>query len=137
MFKNLIPKIFYDDRRDGLAFFVDALGFELLYQDQELAVVARDGAKAYLVQSPEYAARDRPELAIETDDIDSIYTEMSKRAPGRLHPHSSTVSFKPWGPESSPCGTRPRFALSSTNGQTGADPPDFASTLQHFPRGVS
>lgn len=97
MFKNLIPKIFYDDRRDGLAFFVDALGFELLYQDQELAVVARDGAKAYLVQSPEYAARDRPELAIETDDIDSIYTEMSKRAPGRLHPHSSTVSLKPWG----------------------------------------
>ena len=97
MFKNLIPKIFYDHLQDGLAFFVDGLGFELLHQDPELAVVARDGAKAYIVQSPEFAARDRPELAIETDDIDSIYTEMSARAPGLLRPNSRTVSLKPWG----------------------------------------
>src|SRR5574337_397870 len=28
MFKNPIPKIFYDHLRDGLEFFVDGLGFE-------------------------------------------------------------------------------------------------------------
>ena len=97
MFKNLIPKIFYDQLQDGLAFFVDGLGFEILHQDANLTVIARDGAKAYLVQSPEYAALDRPELAIETDDIDAVYAEMSMRSARLLHPNARTVSLKPWG----------------------------------------
>lgn len=97
MFKNLIPKIFYDRLQDGLEFFVDGLGFEVLYQDADMAVIARDGAKAYIVQSPEYAAKDRPELAIETDNVDAIFKEMSARAPHLLHPNSNTVSRKPWG----------------------------------------
>ncbi len=97
MFNNIIPKIFYDQLQDGLEFFVAGLGFEVLYQDATMAVIARDGAKAYLVQSPEYAAKDRPELAIETDDINAIFKEMSARAPMLLHPNSNKVSLKPWG----------------------------------------
>ncbi|WCE05819.1 VOC family protein [Pseudoxanthomonas sp. JBR18] len=96
-FHNLIPKIFYDRLEDGLAFFVDALGFEVLYQDDAMAVIARDGAKAYLVASPEYAAKDRPELGIEVDDVDAVYREMAARAPERLHPNASTVQCRPWG----------------------------------------
>lgn len=80
MFKNLIPKIFYSQLEDGLAFFVDVLGFELAWRDDSLAVVERDGAKAYLMQSPELAALDRPELAIETDDIEAVHAEMAARA---------------------------------------------------------
>jgi hypothetical protein len=97
MFKNLIPKIFYSHLQDGLEFFVDGLGFEILYMDIDMAVVARDGAKAYIVQSPEYAAKDRPELSIDTDDVHGIYKEMSARAPHLLHPNSSSVTLKPWG----------------------------------------
>ncbi|OOG49808.1 hypothetical protein [Rhodanobacter sp. C01] len=72
-------------------------GFEILYRDDELAVVARDGTKAYLVQSPEFAAKDRPELAIETDHIDEIFRDISTRVPHLLHPNARTVSLKPWG----------------------------------------
>jgi len=97
MLKNLIPKIFYDRLQDGLEFFVDGLGFEVLYQDDTMAVIARDGAKAYLVESPEYAAKDRPELSIDTDDVDGLYREMSERAPHLLHPNARSVSLKPWG----------------------------------------
>lgn len=97
MFKNLIPKIFYDHLQDGLDFFVGGLGFEVLYQDAKLAVVARDGAKAYIMESPECAALDRPELAIETDDVDAIFKEMSTRAAHLLHPNSNRVAPKPWG----------------------------------------
>ena len=43
MLKNLIPKIFYNTIQDGLAFFVDGLGFEILYQDAKIAVIGRDG----------------------------------------------------------------------------------------------
>ena len=97
MFNNLIPKIFYDRLEDGLEFFVDGLGFELRYRDAGMAVVARDGAKAYIVESPEYAAKDRPELGLDTDDVDAVFKEMSARAPQLLHPNSNRVALKPWG----------------------------------------
>src|SRR5689334_6845533 len=69
---RLIPKIFYERMADGLELFVGCLGFKLLYRDERLAVVERDGAKAYLVESAEFAAKDRPELTIETDTIDEL-----------------------------------------------------------------
>jgi catechol 2,3-dioxygenase-like lactoylglutathione lyase family enzyme len=97
MFKNLIPKIFYSRLDDGLEFFVDVLGFELAWRDATLAVVERDGAKAYLMENAELAALDRPELAIETDAIDAIHAEMSARAPERLHPNLPNVQLRPWG----------------------------------------
>ena len=97
MFKNLIPKIFYERLQDGLEFFVDGLGFEVLYRDAGMAVIGRDGAKAYIVQNPECAALDRPELSVDTDDIDAIFGEMSTRSRHLLHPNSNSVSLKPWG----------------------------------------
>lgn len=97
MFNNLIPKIFYERLQDGLDFFVEGLGFEIQYQDGTMAVISRDGAKAYIVQNAEWAALDRPELGVDTDDIDAIYAEMSKRSPHLLHPNANRVSRRPWG----------------------------------------
>ena len=67
MLTRLVPKVFFNHMSEGLDLFVGCLGFEVLHQDGSLAVVARDGAKAYVVESPEYAAKDRPEIALETD----------------------------------------------------------------------
>jgi hypothetical protein len=94
---TLIPKIFYADRRVGLDLFVDGLGFQVLYQDDSLSVIEREGAKAYIVESAEYAARDRPELAIETDRIDEIWADISRRRPDLLHPNVPTPTLRPWG----------------------------------------
>ena len=57
---RLIPKVFFNHLGEGLDLFVDCLGFKVLHQDESLAVVARDGAKAHVVESPEFAAKDRP-----------------------------------------------------------------------------
>lgn len=97
MFLRLIPKIFYADVNIGRDFFVRCLGFEVLYQDDSISVLGRDNAKVYLVQDAQLAALDRPELAIETDDIAAIHDEIQSRAPEVLHPNSSTVQLKPWG----------------------------------------
>jgi hypothetical protein len=97
MFNRLVPNIFYDRLGDGLDLFVTCLGFHVLYQDDGLAVIERDGAKAYLVESAEFAAKDRPQIAIETDTIDDIYQEVSARAPHILHPNSRQIETKPWG----------------------------------------
>jgi hypothetical protein len=97
MMTRLIPKVFFDQMSEGLDLFVNGLGFEVLYEDASLAVVGRDGAKAYVVESAEYAAKDRPEIAIETDTINELYAEVSARRPDLLHPNSKTVAKKPWG----------------------------------------
>ena len=97
MMIRLVPKIFFDRMDDGLDLFVDCLGFTVLHQDGSLAVVGRDGAKAYVVESAEYAAKDRPEIAIETDNIGQVYEEISSKRPDVLHPNLPRVTKRPWG----------------------------------------
>lgn len=97
MLTRIIPKIFYTSMDDALDLFVDCLGFEVGHQDNKLAVVERDGAKAYLVEDAEFAAKDRPEITFETEDIEALYEEISSKRPDMLHPNSKEVSEKPWG----------------------------------------
>ena len=97
MMIRLVPKVFFNRMDEGLDLFVGCLGFEVLHQDGSLAVVGRDGAKAYVVESPESAAVDRPEIAIETDSIVDLYAESSSKRPDVLHPNSKVVTKKPWG----------------------------------------
>ena len=97
MMLRLIPKVFYDTLEEGLDLFVNCLGFEVRYRDEDLAVVERDGAKAYVVASPEFAAKDRPEIAIETDSIQELYDEIKAKRPLMLHPNGKVIQKKPWG----------------------------------------
>jgi len=97
MMQRLIPKIFYVRMADGLDLFVDGLGFKVLHQDETLAIVAREGCKAYLVEDAEFAAKDRPELSIETDAIEAIYADIRARRADLLYPNDDGVAKKPWG----------------------------------------
>jgi hypothetical protein len=97
MMTRLIPNIFYSNLSDGLDLFVKCLGFKVLHQDAAFAVVERDGAKAHIVENAEFAAKDRPQITIETDSIDDLYSEISSRAPEMLHPNSKRIEKKPWG----------------------------------------
>ncbi len=97
MIQRLIPKIFYSRMEDGLDLFVDCLGFQVLHRDGDLAVVGRDGAKAYVMESEEYAAKDRPEIALETDTIEELYQEISAKRPEMLHPNLKVVTRRPGG----------------------------------------
>lgn len=97
MMNRLIPKIFYRRMDDALDLFVACLGFKVLNRDGTLAVVERDGAKAYLVEDAEFAAKDRPEITIETDTIGELYEEVRSKRPEMLHPNGKNVVKKPWG----------------------------------------
>jgi hypothetical protein len=80
---------------EGLDLFVDCLGFQVRRRDEGLAVVERDGAKVYVVASPECAAKDRPELVIETDTIHDLYEEIKSRRPEMPHPNGNQIQRKP------------------------------------------
>ena len=97
MMIRLVPKVFFNHMEEGLDLFVNGLGFTVLYQDSGLAVVGRDGAKAYIVVYPEGAALERPEIAIETDTIEEIHAEISAKRPEMLHPNLPRVTQRPWG----------------------------------------
>ncbi|GAB3051072.1 hypothetical protein GCM10027053_07940 [Intrasporangium mesophilum] len=86
MLTSLIPKVFYDDLSVGLDLFVDGIGMEVLHRSGDFVVAGRDACKVYLVEDGEYAAKDRPELAIETDAIDEVYADIVARRPDLLHP---------------------------------------------------
>jgi hypothetical protein len=93
----LVPKVFYEDVEVGIDLFVDGIGMAVLHRDNELIVLGRDRTKLYLVEDAEYAAKDRPELAIETDDIDTIYADISSRRADLLHPNLNEITRRPWG----------------------------------------
>jgi hypothetical protein len=97
MLTVLIPKVFYDDLTIGIDLFVDGIGMQVLHQDDTLVVAARDGAKVYLVEDREFALKDRPELTIETDEIERVYADVAARRPDLLHPNLARVTRQPWG----------------------------------------
>lgn len=97
MFTSLIPKIFYADVRVGVDLFVDGIGMEVLHRDEHLVVLGRDHAKLYLVEDAEFAAKDRPEVTIELDDIDAVHADVQARRPDLLHPNLPRVTRREWG----------------------------------------
>ena len=97
MIMCLIPKIFFSNMSEGLDLFVNCLEFKVLHRDGSLAVIERDGAKVYVVESAEFAAKDRPEIALETDNINELYEEISSKSPDMLHSNSRNVTKEPWG----------------------------------------
>lgn len=97
MMTRLISKVFFNRMSEGLDLFVNCLGFEVLHQDGSLAVVERDHAKAYVVESPDFAVKDRPEIAIETDTIHDLYREIYAKRPDMLHPNANRIKNRPWG----------------------------------------
>lgn len=97
MLTALIPKVFYSDLTVGLDMFADGVGMDVLHRDDQLAVLGRDQAKVYLVEDAEYAAKDRPELAIETDDIEAVYADVAARRRDLLHPNLNRVTRREWG----------------------------------------
>ena len=101
MLKTLIPNIFYSDIEVGLKLFVGTLGFSVTHEDrqaeQPLVVVERDSVKVHLLQNAEFAAKDRPEIRIETDDIESFYNEVSLNNKDYLHSNLNGPTLRPWG----------------------------------------
>ena len=95
--QQVIPQVFYDDIQIGLRFFVDGLGFKLVYNDDTLYIVKRDEISLILFIDAESAKGDRPQIRIQTDDIEAIYKEIKARSPKILHPNLSYIKDQPWG----------------------------------------
>lgn len=101
MLKKLVPNVFYSDIDVGIDLFINTLGFSVVFRqgegDNTLIVIEREGVTINLKENVEFAAKDRPELRIETDDIDALYAEVISKNKAMLHPNLSSITLRPWG----------------------------------------
>ncbi|MEM8506263.1 MAG: hypothetical protein AAF717_00475 [Bacteroidota bacterium] len=101
MLKKVVPYVFYSNIEVGINLFVNTLGFSEVFRqgegDSTLVVIEREGVSINLRENKEFAAKDRPELRIETDDIDSLYDEVLSKDKTMLHPNLNSVTMRPWG----------------------------------------
>ena len=101
----LIPNIFYDDVKVGLDLFVRGLGFSVYYEDLSSPegpwyILGKDTLKVHLIQNAEFAKKDRPELRLETDNIEELYDRIKNECPDLFHPNCKEIKTQPWGARS-------------------------------------
>lgn len=99
-FTKLVPNVFYTDINVGLDLFVNCLEFTIGYDDLKskdpCCVIEKDGLAIFLIQSKEFAEKDRPELRLQTNNIDEVYNKVKSTHPELLHPNLNTVTLRPW-----------------------------------------
>lgn len=99
-FTKLVPNIFYTDIRIGLRLFAECLEFEIGYDDLKsehpFCVLEKDGLAFHLIQSKEFAEKDRPEIRLETTDIEEVFRKVNQGFADLLHPNSKEIVLKPW-----------------------------------------
>jgi hypothetical protein len=99
-FTKLVPNIFYADIKVGLKLFVECLEFTIGYDDlgseEPFCVVEKDGLAIHLIQSKEFAEKDRPEIRLETDNIEEAYSKVRLTFPELLHPNLKEIALRPW-----------------------------------------
>ena len=98
---KVIPKIFYSDIQVGLDLFIDCLGFVIKYSEpggeHPFYIADRDGVTLFLQEDDEYAKKDRPEIRLDTDDIEALHKELTGKTMKLFHPNLPAVKLQPWG----------------------------------------
>ena len=75
-----------------IAFYRDALGFAVLWQDGDFAGICRDGAGFVLVRNDVREWADNASFNIAVSGLDELHEEY-RTAPARVGP----LEMKPWG----------------------------------------
>ncbi|MEM1098747.1 MAG: hypothetical protein AAGH92_08155 [Planctomycetota bacterium] len=91
----------YHNSDDGLPYFVDYLGFEVVHDEGpgKLHVVSRDGLCVHLATDQDYASQLAPLIRIETDDIQTLWDELSANSLHDKYVHERFVKgpeLRPW-----------------------------------------
>ena len=100
-FTKLVPNIFYEDIHIGLNLFIDCLEFTIGYNNLEAenpsCIAEKDGLGIFIIQSKEFAEKDRPEFRLQTNNIEEVFRKVRSNHADLLHLNSKMVSLKPWG----------------------------------------
>jgi hypothetical protein len=91
--RNIVPLIPSGDNFDAeLAFFVDHMGFRVLWRGEGMAGIARDNIAFNLVHNNTEAWAENASFSIGVSDLTSLHQEYL-HLPARVGP----LEVKPWG----------------------------------------
>ena len=100
-FTKLIPNIFYENIKVGLELFIECLQFTVGYDNLSAkdpsCVAEKDGLAIFIIQSKEFAEKDRPEIRLQTNNIEEIFNKICLSHPQLLHPNLKKVTLREWG----------------------------------------
>lgn len=57
----------------------------------------KDGLAIFIIQSKEFAEKDRPEIRLHTTNIEEVYDKVKLTHSELLHPNLNKVTLRPWG----------------------------------------
>ena len=94
-FTKLVTSVFYSDISDGIKLFVDCLQFTIEHKDlntsQPYCVLEKDGIRIMVFQDEQLAKEHYPELRLETNNIEEVYTIVAASHPHLLHPNLNKI----------------------------------------------
>ncbi len=94
-FTGAVPVLPTTDLNRATSFY-GQLGFQVLHQEAEYAIVTRDGVELHLWLSPERSLAEQSSCRIQVTGLEALYEEYQTR--GLLAPDAA-VRAKPWGNE--------------------------------------
>ncbi len=92
-FTGAVPVLPTTDLNRATSFY-GQLGFQVLHQEAEYAIVTRDGVGLHLWLSPERSLAEQSSCRIQVTGLEALYEEYQTR--GLLAPDAA-VRAKPWG----------------------------------------
>ncbi|MDW5324879.1 VOC family protein [Plantactinospora sp. KLBMP9567] len=100
---HAIPVLAARDVPADVAFWVNTLGFGLLFSVDGFAGVARDGVQLYISAVDDQAVADGTQAWIGVADLDGLHAEWTVGVPGSFAdpsgPAMTEISDRPWGRE--------------------------------------
>ncbi|MFS0757523.1 VOC family protein [Noviherbaspirillum sp. 1P10PC] len=96
-FWNVSPLIPARDVEEGIAFYRNALGFELTYRDADpaqFAILGCNGVRLHLFDNQDKNLADWTSLRIVVERIDTLYRRCQEN--GCVHPNG-LLGSRPWG----------------------------------------
>ncbi len=92
-FTGAVPVLPTTDLNRATSFY-GQLGFQVLHQEAEYAIVTRDGVGLHLWLSPERSLAEQSSCRIQVTGLEALYEEYQTK--GLLTPDAA-VRAKPWG----------------------------------------
>lgn len=92
-FTGAVPVLPTTDLNRATSFY-GQLGFQVLHQEAEYAIVTRDGVELHLWLSPERSLAEQSSCRIQVTGLEALYEEYQTK--GLLTPDAA-VRAKPWG----------------------------------------
>lgn len=99
VFKQVHPVLPSRDVGAAIGFYVDRLGFTLVFRDGEdptYAGVSRDGVELHLQWHPpaEWSRTERPMLRFVVSDVDALFEELKDKG---VYHERTAIRATPWG----------------------------------------